>query len=69
MAKEFNIIINTGDEALGNRGYIKYRGVSSIDKFKLFASTKFPNWLFATVYDKSIINADGKATKTGVIKP
>ena len=63
MATEFNIIINTGDEALGNKGYIKYRKVSSVPKFKLFAASKYPLWKFATVYDKKT------REKIEVIKP
>ena len=52
MAKEYNIIINTGNEALGKKGFITYHKVSSIPKFKLFADRKYPAWIFATVYDK-----------------
>jgi hypothetical protein len=63
MAKEYNIIINTGSEDLGNKGYITYHKVSSIDKFMLFARTKYPRWKFATVYDKET------RTKIEVIKP
>jgi len=63
MAKEYNIIINTGAENLGNKGYITYHKVSSIDKFKLFACTKYPEWKFATVYDKAT------REKLEVIKP
>lgn len=51
--QEYNIIINTGNKILGNQGYITYHKVSSIDKFKLFAGKKYPDWKFATVYDKA----------------
>lgn len=52
MVKIYNIIINTGNEKIGNKGYITYHKVSFIDKFKKFADTKYPHWKFATVYDK-----------------
>jgi len=63
MAKEYNIIINTGSTSVGVNGYITYHKVSSIEKFKQFASNKYPNWKFATVYDKAT------RTKIEVIKP
>lgn len=64
MAKqEYNIIINTGSEIVGNKGYVTYHKVSSIEKFKVFAAAKYPNWKFATIYDK-ITRA-----KIEVIKP
>ena len=59
----FNIIINTGDEAIGNKGYITYRKVNSVQKFKLFAAQKYPAWKFATVFDKAT------RCKIEVIKP
>lgn len=63
MSKEFNIIINTGSIEIGNKGYVTYHKVASIDKFKLFASRKYPQWKFATVYDKA------SRAKIEVIKP
>ena len=63
MGKGYNIIINTGSENLGNKGYITYHKVSSIEKFKQFANTKYPSWKFATVYDKAT------RTKIKVIQP
>ena len=52
MSKQvFNIIINTNDEKIGNKGYITYHKVNSIDKFKRFADSKYPKWIFATIYD------------------
>ncbi len=61
--KEFNIIINTGSEILGNKGFVTYHKVSSIEKFKLFAAAKYPEWKFATIYDKNT------RAKLEVIKP
>ncbi len=60
---EYNIIINTGDPLKYNNGYITYHKVNSIAKFKVFANKQFPNWKFATVYDKITRN------KIEVIKP
>jgi hypothetical protein len=60
---QYNIIINTGIESEGNQGFITYRKVNSIDKFILFANSKYPYWKFATVYDKATRN------KVKVIKP
>ena len=52
MAKQvFNIIIFTNNTNIGNKGYVKYRKVSNVSKFKLFASEKYPNWKFLNVYD------------------
>lgn len=48
----YNIIVNVGDSTIGNSGYIKYRKISSLERFKSFLNTKYPNWVFATVYDK-----------------
>lgn len=53
MAKQlFTVIIFTGDSTTGRNGFIKYRNVNNINKFKKFACEKFPRWRFATVYDK-----------------
>jgi hypothetical protein len=52
MARTYNVIINTGNSTLGKSGYITYHKVNSISKFKSFADKKFPDWKFATVYDK-----------------
>jgi hypothetical protein len=60
---QYNIIINTGIENEGSKGFITYHKVSSIDKFILFANSKYPYWKFATVYDKVTRN------KIKVIKP
>jgi hypothetical protein len=44
--------VNVGDATIGNNGYIKYRKISSLERFKSFLNTQHPNWVFATVYDK-----------------
>lgn len=59
----FNVIVNVGNIALGNKGYITYHKINSIDKFKKFLEEKYPDWKFATVY-----NNDTKE-KIEVIKP
>ena len=50
-AKMYNAIVNVGDMSIGNNGYIKYRKISSLAKFKLFLNGKYSGWVFATVYD------------------
>lgn len=60
---EYNIIINTGEPDKWAKGFITYHKVNSIPKFKVFANKQFPNWKFATVYDKITRN------KIEVIKP
>ena len=52
MAKQvYNVIIQTGDCKNYNKGFISYHKVNSMDKFKVFADSKFPDWRFITVYD------------------
>lgn len=52
MAKiVYNVIINTGSPDVGKNGYITYHKVNCINKFKLFATNKYPNWIFANVYN------------------
>ena len=48
----YNVIVNVGDATIGNNGYIKYRKISSLERFKSFLNAQHPNWVFATVYDK-----------------
>lgn len=53
--KEYNIIIFTGDESLGNKGFITYHkclDTVHFNRFKSFANKKYPKWRFATVHDK-----------------
>lgn len=51
--RDKNIIINTGNETLGNKGYVKYNDVSSLEKFRALVNEKYPRWIFFTVYDKN----------------
>lgn len=50
-SKMYNAIVNVGDVSIGNNGYIKYRKISSLEKFKLFLNGKYSEWIFATIYD------------------
>lgn len=50
--KNFNAIVNTGNNTIGYGGYIKYRKQSCLSRFKEFCNTKFPNWCFMTIYDR-----------------
>lgn len=52
MAKQiFNAIVFTGDTTIGDKGFIKYRKISSLAKFRLFINGKYSKWRFATIYD------------------
>ena len=50
--RDYNVIVNVGDATIGNNGYVKYRKISSLERFKSYISVKYPSWVFATVYDK-----------------
>lgn len=64
MAKiTYNIILFTDDLQSGNKGFVKYRDVGDIEKFRLFVNKKFPKWKFATVYNHKT------KEKIEVIKP
>ena len=47
----YNIILFTGDIRIGNNGFVTYHKVNSIDKFKVFADSKYCKWVFMTVYN------------------
>jgi len=49
--KMFNAIVNVGVAELGNNGYVKYRKISHLERFKSFLGDKYPLWKFATIYD------------------
>lgn len=61
-AKLYNAIVFVGDKTIGNEGYIKYRKITSLEKFKLFLNGKYPQWVFSNVYDNET------KVKLGVIK-
>jgi hypothetical protein len=61
--KVFNAIVNVGVAELGNKGYITYHKISSLERFKLFLGDKYPQWKFATIYDHLT------KSKIEVIKP
>jgi hypothetical protein len=62
-SKIYNAIVNVGDVSIGNNGYIKYRKISHLERFKSFLGSKYPLWVFATVYDHET------KEKIEVIKP
>lgn len=49
--KVYNAIVFVGDINSGNKGYITYHKISSLEKFKLFLGVKYPQWKFATIYE------------------
>ena len=59
----YNIIINTGVVTEGYMGFITYRKINSIERFRKYVNRRHPNWRFATLYDK--VTRD----KIKVIKP
>jgi hypothetical protein len=63
VAQLYNAIVNVGSDDIGNKGFIKYRKITSLERFKLFLSTQYPKWVFATVYDAKT------RQKISVIKP
>lgn len=50
--QEFNGIVYTGDKSTGNQGYVKYRKISSREKFVKFVDGKYPLWVFINLYDR-----------------
>lgn len=51
VMRVYNVIVNVGDDTIGNNGFVKYHKISSLERFKSFLNTKYPKWAFATVYD------------------
>lgn len=60
--KMYNVIVNVGDISIGDNGYVKYRKISHLERFKLFLQVKYPKWIFANIYDNET------KEKIGVIK-
>lgn len=52
MAKLYTAIVMVGDTSIGDKGFIKYRKISFLTKFRTFIDTQHPKWRFATIYDK-----------------
>lgn len=42
--KMYNAIVNVGDNSIGNKGYIKYRKISRLERFKSFLDGKRKRW-------------------------
>lgn len=59
----YNVIVNVGNVTLGNKGYITYHKVNSLEKFRTFITEKYPTWKFATIYNNTT------KEKIEVIKP
>lgn len=52
MAKAtYNTIVKLLDDTKGNKGFLKYRNVNSLQKLKQHIEGEFGQWLFMTVYD------------------
>lgn len=49
---EYTIIVYSGEQNLGNEGYIKYRSVNNLTRFRTFVDGKYPKWRFYNIYDK-----------------
>ena len=50
--KNFNAIVYTGKQEIGNKGFITYHKQTSLDRLKTFVNDKYPHWRFITVYDR-----------------
>jgi hypothetical protein len=61
--KVLNAVVFVGDINTGNKGYITYHKISSLERFKIFLGDKYPQWKFATIYDHLT------KSKIEVIKP
>lgn len=62
--KTFSAVVFTGNEAIGSKGFVKYRKISSKEKFLSFVYTKFPQWKFVNIYmDKKYCNTIKRGTQ------
>ena len=59
----YNAIVFTDNLSIGNRGYITYHKINSLEKFQKFLNQKYPLWKFATLYNNAT------KEKIGLIKP
>jgi hypothetical protein len=50
--KNFNAIVYTGNVNNGNKGFIQYRKQTNLNRIKTFCDTKYPQWVFMTIYDR-----------------
>jgi len=62
VEKVYNVILFTNDINTGNNGFVKYRKIDNLERFKKFIDTQYPKWVFATLYDNKT------KEKIGVIK-
>ena len=62
--KNFNAIVFTADESLGNHGYITYHKQTNLMRLIRYCNEKYKDWRFMTIYDrktneKELIKRDG----------
>ena len=50
--KNFNAIVCTGDETIGNKGFITFRKQTCLERLKTHFNTRYPGWRFVTLYDR-----------------
>jgi len=50
--KNFNAIVFTGDQGIGNQGYVSYHKQTNLNRLVSFLDTKYPLWRFVTIYDR-----------------
>ena len=50
--KNFNAIVCTGDESIGNKGFISFHKQTSLDRIKAHFDRIYPKWRFVTLYDR-----------------
>lgn len=50
--KNFNAIVFVGDKTIGKQGFVLYHKQTSIERLKAYFNTKYPSWVFVTIYDR-----------------
>jgi hypothetical protein len=50
--KRYTAIIFTGNKSIGNKGFIKWRNVTNLERLERNAKQKFPEAKFINVFDK-----------------
>ena len=50
--KNFNAIVYTGSDIIGNKGYVLYHKQTSLERLKKYLNTKYHDWKFITIYDR-----------------
>jgi len=52
VKENFNAVVFTGNEKVGNKGFITYHKQTNLVRLKRFLDTKYPNWLWLTKYNR-----------------